>query len=51
MASFCCLCYKLWTDFTHCSGVSIVEFEQGNADWNGTKIHGEFVALMNSIHC
>ena len=24
--------------------------EQGNADWNGTKIHGEFVALMNSIH-
>ena len=27
-----CYCY-VWTDFTHCSDVSIVNFEQANADW------------------
>ena len=29
---WCCYC-QLWTDFTHCSGVSIVDFEQINAGW------------------
>ena len=24
---------KLWTDFGHCSGVPIVDFEQVNAGW------------------
>ena len=33
MTSFWCLYYYLWTDFTHCSGDSIVDFEQANADW------------------
>ena len=31
MMSFCCLYCWLWTDFTYCSGVSIVDFEQVNA--------------------
>ena len=26
------------TYFTHCSGVSIVDFEQGNAGWEPTKM-------------
>ena len=30
---FWCLCCKLWTGFTHCFGVSIVDFEQLNTDW------------------
>ena len=25
--------YQLWTDFTHCSGVSFVDFEQVNGGW------------------
>ena len=33
MASFWCLNCYLWTDFTHCSGVSIVDLEQVNAAW------------------
>ena len=30
LTSFWCLCCLLWIDFTHCSGVSIVNFEQVN---------------------
>ena len=32
MTSFWCLYCQLWTDFTHCSGVSVVDFKQENAD-------------------
>ena len=32
-ASFWCLYCQLWTYFTPCSTVSIVNFEQVNADW------------------
>ena len=28
-----CFYYWLWTNFTHCSGVSIIDFEQVNASW------------------
>ena len=28
LTSFWCLHYKFWTDVTHCSGVSILDFEQ-----------------------
>ena len=31
MTSLWCVCYLLWTDVTHCFGVSIVDFEQVNA--------------------
>ena len=31
LALFWCLYCSFWTDFTHCSAVSIVEFEQINA--------------------
>ena len=27
---------ELWTDFTHCCGVSIVDFEQVNAGWTAS---------------
>ena len=30
MTSFSCLCCKLWTDSTHCFGVSTVDIEQQN---------------------
>ena len=30
----------LWTDFTHCSGVSIVDHEQVNGSW-GTSLTKE----------
>ena len=30
MMSFWYLCCYLWTDFTHCSAVSIVDFEERN---------------------
>ena len=33
LMSFWCLYCKLWTDFIHCSGVSIVDFEQVNTRW------------------
>ena len=33
MTSFWCLYCSLWTHFTHCSGVSIVGFEQFNTCW------------------
>ena len=33
LTSFCCLYSQLWPDFTHCSGVSTVNFEQVNASW------------------
>ena len=42
-ASFLCLYFYLWTHFTHCSGVSIVNFEQVNADWEAVYfvlVHG-----------
>ena len=32
-ASFWCLYCSLWIDFTYCSSVSIVDFEQANAGW------------------
>ena len=31
--SFWYIYSELWTDFTHFSGVSIVQFEQANASW------------------
>ena len=34
MASLWCLFCWLWTDFTHCSGVSIVDFQQASAGWD-----------------
>ena len=33
LTSIWCCYFWLWTDFTHCSGVSIVDFEQVHADW------------------
>ena len=33
LMSFWCLYCKLWTYFIHCSGVSIVDFEQVNTRW------------------
>ena len=33
---------SLWTDFTHCSGISIVNFEQVNAIYVHTKLHPIF---------
>ena len=33
LTSFCCLYCYFQTDFTYCSGVSIVDFEQVNAEW------------------
>ena len=33
LKSFWCLYYWLWTDFTHCAGFPIVDFEQLNAGW------------------
>ena len=30
---FWCLYCEIWTDFTHCSGVSIAEFELVKAGW------------------
>ena len=33
LTSVWCCYFWLWTDFTHCSGVSIVDFEQVHADW------------------
>ena len=30
---------SLWTDFTHCSGIFIVNFEQANAIYVHTKLH------------
>ena len=33
LAPFWCLYCELWTDFTRCSSVSIVNFEQVNAGW------------------
>ena len=37
MTSFWCLYCKLWTYFTPCSSVSIVNFEQVNADWDNAE--------------
>ena len=34
LAPFWCLYCELWTDFTRCSSVSIVNYEQVNADWD-----------------
>ena len=33
MTSLWCLYCQFWTDFTHCAGVFIVDFEQVNACW------------------
>ena len=33
-----CLYYSLFTDFTHCSSVSIDDFEQVNTGWENTKL-------------
>ena len=30
--------YSLFTDFTHCSSVSIEDFEQVNTGWENTKL-------------
>ena len=35
LTSVWCCYFWLWTDFTHCSGVSIVDFQQVHADWVG----------------
>ena len=48
-------CWKLclvWTDFTHCSDVSIVDFKQENASWNqfemdSTEISLESIAILS----
>ena len=34
MTSYWYLCYYLWTDLTHCSGVSIVDRKQVNSGWD-----------------
>ena len=34
MKLFWSLYCLIWIDFTHCSGVSIAEFEQLNVDWD-----------------
>ena len=40
VTSFWCLYYQLWTYFTPCSSVSIVNFEQVNAGWKAfLRIH------------
>ena len=33
LKSFWCLYCQLWTNFTHCSGVSIADFEKVNLGW------------------
>ena len=38
MTSFWCICFKLWTDFIHFSGVSIVDFENVNVCWEGYQV-------------
>ena len=35
LAAFWCLSCQIWTYFTPCSSVSIVNFEQANAGWVG----------------
>ena len=42
--SFSCLYCLFWTDFTHCSGVFIVHFEQVNAI--GIKISPKFINCL-----
>ena len=37
LRSFCCLYFLLQTNFTHCSGVSTVNFEEVNVIYNVTK--------------
>ena len=47
--SFCCLYSWLWADFRHRSSISIVDFEQVNADW---ELFGEFhdkIKLSNNF--
>ena len=34
LTSYWCLYCYLWTNFTQCSGVSTVDFEQVNANWD-----------------
>ena len=43
----CGLYCKLWTDFTRCSGVSVIDFEQVNAGW----IHVEYSDLYSFNYC
>ena len=35
---FWCLYCQTWTDFTHSSGVTIIDFEQVNASWDCMKL-------------
>ena len=47
LASFWCICCLLWTYFTPCSSVSIVNFECVNADWDVWKIY-QIIPPINS---
>ena len=42
---FCCLYSCLWKDFTLCSGVSVLEFEQVNGGWVVSIKNKAFVAV------
>ena len=40
--------YGVFVDFTHCSGVSIVDFEQANISWVRS-LHDILKTLQNDI--
>ena len=46
LASFWCLYCELWTYFTPCFSVSIVNFEHGNAGWAGVEFA---VSIVNEV--
>ena len=53
MASFWCLYYQLWTYFTACSSVSIVNFEHAIAGWerahNNPLVNKYWYVLNNTL--
>ena len=51
MRSFSCLYCYCWRDFTHCSGVFIVDFEEVTDGWVRSSIHYyiKFLNLFSTI--
>ena len=43
LTSFCCLFCYLWINFTHCSSVSIIDFEPINTGWDVIEHHVDTV--------
>ena len=50
MTSFWCLFCQLWIYFTHCSGVSLVHFEQVNAKWDCSSLIYPFRVILLGIY-